>query len=98
MASHVTIGNDKPAIQKLAEFAKSKDPIPWARVYSVPAEVYWNHRSHLKAGIQCEACHGQVSQMDTMAKVTNVTTMGGCVECHRNNNAGVGCGYCHEDK
>jgi hypothetical protein len=98
MACHVTIGKDKPAIQKLAEFAKSKEAIPWARVYSVRAEVYWNHRSHLKAGMQCESCHGEVSQMDTMAKVTKVTTMEGCVECHRNNNAGTGCGYCHEEK
>jgi hypothetical protein len=98
MACHVTIGKDKPAIQKLAEFAKSKEAIPWARVYSVRAEVYWNHRSHLKAGMQCESCHGEVSQMDTMAKVTKVTTMEGCVECHRNNTAGTGCGYCHEEK
>ena len=35
MACHTTIAKDKPAIQKLAEFAKSKQPIPWARVYAV---------------------------------------------------------------
>jgi hypothetical protein len=98
MTCHTTIGKDKPAIQKLAEFAKSKEPIPWARVYSVPAFVYWNHRSHLKAGMKCEICHGQVPEMDTLAKATNVTTMDGCVECHRGNNAGTGCGYCHEEK
>ncbi|HEX4592923.1 MAG TPA: cytochrome c3 family protein [Bryobacteraceae bacterium] len=98
MACHATIAKDKPAIQKLAEFAKSKEPIPWARVYKVPAEVYWDHRSHLKAGMQCEACHGEVAQMDAVAKVTNVTTMAGCLECHRNNNAGTGCGFCHEEK
>jgi hypothetical protein len=98
MACHATIAKEKPAIQKLAEFAKSKEPIPWVRVYSVPAEVYWNHRSHLMAGLECEACHGPVSQMEAMAKVTNVTTMNGCVECHRDKNAGTGCGYCHEEK
>jgi hypothetical protein len=48
--------------------------------------------------MKCEACHGQVAQMDAIAKVTSVTTMGGCVECHRNNNAGTGCGFCHEEK
>jgi hypothetical protein len=98
MACHATIAKDKPAIQKLADFAKSKEPIPWARVYKVPAEVYWDHRSHLKGGMKCEACHGQVAQMDAVAKVTNVTTMAGCLECHRNNNAGTGCGFCHEEK
>jgi hypothetical protein len=98
MTCHLSIGKDKAAIQKLAEFARSKEPIPWVRVYSVPAQVYWNHRSHLTAGVQCETCHGQVSQMDMMAKATNVTTMDGCVECHRSNNAATGCGYCHEEK
>ena len=98
MACHATIAKEKPAIQKLAELAKSKDPIPWARVYTVPAFVFWNHRSHLKAGIECGACHGQVSEMDTLAKVTKVTTMDGCMECHREKNADTGCGYCHEER
>ena len=98
MACHATIAKDKPAIQKLAEFAKSKDPIPWARVYTVPAFVFWNHRSHLKAGIECDTCHGQVSQMDVLSKVTKVTTMEGCMECHRERNVDTGCGFCHEER
>jgi hypothetical protein len=98
MACHTTIAKDKPAIQKLAEFAKSKEPIPWARVYVVSAFVYWNHRSHLEAGVKCEECHGAVAQMDVMANVTNVTTMGACVECHRQKKAGTGCEFCHEGK
>jgi hypothetical protein len=98
MACHTTIAKDKPAIQKLAEFAKSKQPIPWARVYTVPAAVYWNHRSHLEAGVKCESCHGPVAQMEVMANVTNVTTMAGCVECHQQMKAGTGCQLCHEGK
>ena len=74
------------------------EAIPWVRVYILPAEVYWDHRAHLKAGQQCEACHGPVAQMDATVKTTNVTTMAGCLECHRNNNAGTGCGFCHEEK
>jgi hypothetical protein len=46
----------------------------------VSAGVYWNHRSHLDAGVKCEICHGPVAQM---ANVTNVTTMPGCVDCHQ---------------
>ena len=98
MACHATIAKDKPAIQKLAEFAKSKQPIPWARVYTVSAAVYWNHRSHLDAQVKCEACHGAVAQMDVMANVTNVTTMTGCVDCHQQRKAGTGCAFCHEGK
>ena len=98
MACHTTIAKEKPAIQKLAEFAKSKDPIPWARVYTVPAFVFWNHRSHLKAGLECDTCHGQVSQMDVTSKVTKVTSMDGCMECHREKNVDTGCGFCHEER
>jgi len=98
MACHVTIANDRPAIQKLAGYAKSKEPIPWVRLYSVAAGVYWSHRSHLEAGMKCDACHGEVAQMDTMAKVKNVTSMAGCIECHRKNHAETGCEFCHEGK
>ena len=98
MACHITIAKDRPAIRKLAEFAKSKETIPWVRIYSLPAEVYWNHRSHLKAGVSCEACHGPVARMEVLVKNAGVTTMGGCVECHTNSNAGTGCGFCHEEK
>jgi Cytochrome c7 and related cytochrome c/Class III cytochrome C family len=98
MTCHSIVGKDKPAIQKLAEFAKSNQTIPWVRVYVVSGWVYWNHRAHLEAGMKCEMCHGQVSHMDVMAKVTKVTTMEGCIDCHRKNDASTGCQYCHADK
>jgi hypothetical protein len=98
MMCHSIVAKDKPAIQKLAAFAKSKQIIPWVRVYVVSGWVYWNHRAHLEAGMKCEMCHGQVSEMQIMAKVTKVTTMEGCIECHRKNDASTGCQYCHADK
>ena len=98
MACHTTVAKEKPAIQKLAEFAKARQPIPWARVYVLPAGVYWNHRSHLEANLKCASCHGPVAQMAVMANVTNVTTMAGCVECHRQRKAGTGCEFCHEGR
>jgi hypothetical protein len=98
MACHSTIAKDKPAIQALRNFAESKNPIPWVRVYSLPAEIYWSHRPHLSAGMTCTACHGQVSDMDVIARVTNVTTMQGCVDCHKEHKVSTGCNFCHDDK
>lgn len=98
MACHATIAKDKPSVQKLAEFAKSTQAIPWVRIYVVSSWVYWNHRSHLEAKMTCEMCHGQVAEMDVMAKVSIVTTMAGCIDCHRKNDASTGCQYCHADK
>jgi len=98
MECHRTIVKDKPAIQKLAEFAKSKQTIPWVRVYVVSGWVFWNHRSHLEAGMKCEACHGEVGKMEVLTAATNVTSMAGCVDCHKKNEASTGCQYCHSGK
>jgi hypothetical protein len=98
MVCHSTVAKERPAIRQLAEFAKSSEPIPWARVYTVPAEVYWNHRSHLQAGMTCQMCHGDVDKMDVTARATNTAFMVGCIECHRQHNASTGCEFCHEGK
>jgi hypothetical protein len=98
MGCHAAVAADKPAIQQLAAFAKSGQPIPWKPVYSVPAFVYWSHRTHLDAGLGCEMCHGNVAQMEVMSRTTNVTTMAGCVACHRKKEAPTGCETCHQSQ
>ncbi len=98
MGCHAAVATDKPAIQKLAAFAKSGQPIPWKPVYSVPGFVYWSHRAHIEAGLTCEMCHGNVAQMEVVSKATNVTTMAGCVACHRKKEAPTGCETCHESQ
>jgi c(7)-type cytochrome triheme protein len=98
MGCHATVAVDKPGIQQLAAFAKSQQPIPWKPIYSVPGFVYWSHRTHLEAGLTCEMCHGKVAQMEAMSRTTNVTTMAGCVACHRQKEAPTGCETCHESQ
>jgi hypothetical protein len=96
MSCHTEVAKDKPSIMKLAQVAKDRKSLTWVRVYAVPAFVYWSHRTHLEAKVKCEMCHGIVSEMEVMEKVTNVTTMGGCVDCHKRNEASTGCVACHE--
>jgi hypothetical protein len=98
MTCHTTVAKGKPAIQKLAEYAKSGQAVPWVRVYVLPGWVYWNHRSHLEAEMTCEMCHGKVEEMDVMTRVTDVTKMAGCIDCHRKNDVSTGCRFCHQDK
>jgi len=95
MGCHDTVATKKPAIVKLAQFAKSQQPIPWVRVYSVTPGVQWSHRKHLEAGMKCETCHGAVAEMDAMSMVTSVTAMGTCIHCHQMNNAKTSCNTCH---
>jgi Cytochrome c7 and related cytochrome c len=98
MGCHATVANDKAAIQQLSAFAKSGRPIPWKPVYSVPGFVYWSHRTHLEAGLTCETCHGNVARMEVISRTTDVTTMAGCVACHRKKEAPTGCETCHESQ
>lgn len=95
MQCHVNVAKDRPAIQKLTQFAKSGQPIPWVRVYQLTAGVDWSHRKHLQAGMQCVMCHGQVAEVDAMAETTGVTSMASCIGCHQAHNAPTVCQTCH---
>jgi hypothetical protein len=95
MQCHVTIGKDKPSIEKLASFSTSNEPIPWVRVYKVLPGVEWTHRAHLAAGVKCETCHGRVAEMAVMSEVTSVSTMYSCLNCHEMNHAKSSCDTCH---
>ncbi len=95
MGCHVSTAADKPAIKKLAAFAESGQASPWVRVYRLLSGPRWSHRTHLDAGLQCEMCHGQVSQLAVMAEVTSVTTMYSCLSCHQRYNAKTACNTCH---
>lgn len=95
MTCHVTVAKDRPSIMKLAEYAKSNEPIPWARVYQITPGVTWTHRAHLQAGLQCINCHGDVAQLDVMAQTTSVTAMGTCISCHQAHSAPTTCSTCH---
>lgn len=95
MQCHVTIAKDKPSIQKIAQYAASNEQIPWVRVYKVLPGVSWTHRAHLAAGVKCETCHGDVSQISAMSEVTSVVTMYSCLNCHEMNHAKTTCQTCH---
>ena len=95
MQCHKATAKNKPAIQKLTEYSKSGETIPWVRVYRLLTGVQWSHRRHLQAGMKCEMCHGQVAQMERMSEVTSVTTMYSCYHCHQQHNAKTVCETCH---
>ena len=95
MSCHNAVAKSKPAIQKLASFAKLNQTIPWVRVYSLPTGVTWSHRKHIEAGLKCETCHGQVAEMTAMSQTTSVTSMGVCINCHKLHNAPTVCQTCH---
>jgi len=98
LSCHKDIPTNRPPLQQLAAMAASGKPIPWRRVYQLPDYVYWQHGSHLKAGVACAECHGSVPERDVIVVETEITSMKGCVACHDARQVFVDCGDCHEPR
>jgi hypothetical protein len=95
MACHTEIATDHPDVEKLMEFSNTDQSILWERVYQVLPGVTWSHKPHTDAGVLCETCHGDVSQLDVMSMTTSVTSMASCIGCHENRAAETTCETCH---
>jgi hypothetical protein len=83
---------------------KPRQPIQWARIHQVPDFVYFDHRPHVSAGLECQKCHGPVETMERMRQQGSLS-MGWCVNCHRGRDgtlingkpvkASTDCSVCH---
>lgn len=78
---HQVIDSDSESVQVLLGYWERGEPIPWQRVNKQPEFVYFSHRPHLGAGLNCEICHGNVAAMDTVVPVYEMD-MGWCLQCH----------------
>jgi len=96
MGCHETEKTDSPEVQKLAAFAERKEQPPWRRVYWLEPEAnaFYTHKAHIRAGLECTTCHGQVGQMHRVRREVN-QTMGWCMDCHRSKNVSNDCYVCH---
>lgn len=72
------------ALATLQEYHDKGEPIPWVKVHDEPDFVYFTHKRHVKGGVQCQECHGQVQDDMTVAYRTGELTMGWCLNCHEN--------------
>lgn len=93
MQCHTAVKKDSPAIQKLVEFVKKKEPVPWVRVYKLPNFVWFSHKVHAKPAA-CAKCHGDVGALDVMVKQKPID-MNSCMSCHDEHNAPNECNFCH---
>jgi hypothetical protein len=96
MSCHVVIAKDRPEIKKVAAYLARGEDIPWQRVYdySPSAHVRFNHAPHIRSGVQCSSCHGDMTQQTTASRVININ-MGYCLTCHEQRKVSVDCQTCH---
>jgi hypothetical protein len=95
MTCHAEVDKDQTDIKKLAEFAASRKPIPWVRIYPLLPGIQYSHAPHLHAQVQCTNCHGPVPDQVVMSELTALTSMATCISCHQASQAKAECVTCH---
>ena len=85
-----TRDDQKAEIKKLQDFYSAGTPIPWIKVHVMPDHVKFNHKRHVKAGVTCQECHGQIPEMPVVQRVSSMK-MGWCIDCHRQRGSSIDC-------
>ena len=93
---HATTLTDHAEIRKIKDYFDKGQDIPWQRVFGWVEEshVRFNHAPHVRGGVDCATCHGDVSQMRVATRAVD-HTMDFCVSCHREKKAPDDCVTCH---
>ena len=67
---------------KLVGYWQRQESIPWVRIHRLPEHVRFPHSMHVRAGLQCQTCHGPVQEMEEVYRFSSLQ-MGWCIDCHR---------------
>jgi len=93
-------------IRVLKQHWEEQRPIEWVQIHRLPEHVKFQHQAHVRAGVECQTCHGQVQELDKLYMVpdtqmgpsglpTAKLEMGWCINCHRDEGATQDCFTCH---
>jgi len=93
---HAGTLTDHPEVKKIRAYHERGEDIPWQRVYgwNDEAHVRFNHAPHIRAQVDCAACHGNVAGMGVAERVVD-HTMGFCINCHKQRKVSNDCQTCH---
>jgi hypothetical protein len=82
MNCHSQMWTNAQMLEPVRESFRLQRPLAWQRVHDLPDYVYFNHSIHVKKGIGCVTCHGQVDKMPLTWKSATLH-MQWCLDCHR---------------
>jgi hypothetical protein len=82
MSCHSQIWTNSPLLEPVRQSYETGTPIKWTLVNKVPQFVFFNHSIHVDRGINCNVCHGPVTDMAITYK-GNAFQMQWCLQCHR---------------
>ncbi|HYE62779.1 MAG TPA: cytochrome c3 family protein [Phycisphaerales bacterium] len=83
----LSLYNTSEAHKQKTEFIRqayvADAPIEWVRIHKLPDYVRnFPHHVHLKAGVSCFSCHGQITAMPIVYEAEPLS-MSWCLDCHR---------------
>jgi len=82
MNCHGLIKRDSPLLRPIRDSLASGRPMRWKRVHMLPDYAYFNHAVHVRAGVGCVSCHGQINEMEVVWQAKPLS-MSWCLDCHR---------------
>jgi len=82
MNCHSVLFNNASYLEPVRESFRTDKSIEWVKIHRLADFVYFNHSIHVKKGVGCTTCHGQVDQMPLIFQA-NTLLMQWCVDCHR---------------
>ncbi|MDX2093320.1 MAG: cytochrome c3 family protein [Kofleriaceae bacterium] len=82
MGCHGQVWSESPLLAPVRISWETGASIPWRRVNAVPGFVYFHHGVHVRGGVACARCHGEVENMARVARHAPLT-MEWCLDCHR---------------
>ncbi|WNO52714.1 cytochrome c3 family protein [Stakelama saccharophila] len=82
MTCHSQLYTDADMLAPVRRSLAEGKPLEWKRVNRLPDYAYFDHHVHVKNGVPCAACHGDVRRMPLLRQ-TAPLTMDWCVSCHR---------------
>lgn len=95
MSCHGNMDQTSPEAKALQTYWQERTAIPWVRLQRLPDHVHFPHDRHLRSGVNCVACHGDVDTYEHTPRAPSFE-MGWCLSCHRRENASVDCLTCHK--
>ncbi len=76
-------------VQFIRDAYESDESIEWRRVHKLPDYVRnFPHHVHVKAGVSCFSCHGQIMSMPVVRQEMSLS-MSWCLDCHRHPEAAL---------
>jgi hypothetical protein len=95
MTCHQSIEPRTAELQKVQAAWTGRQPPAWVRLQRLPDFVYFTHEMHLRTGLQCADCHGQVDRMPYTPRAATYE-MGWCLTCHTQRRVSTDCLTCHK--